>query len=289
MTYSKKDFMTEEEFSLLRDLVHDEFGIMLKGDRRLTLHTRVSHRLEILDIATYRNYYDYIVSDASRDELFVLASHITNNETYFFREKAQLDLFSDLLKDIKRQRQDKNEHMVRVLSVASSSGEEAYSLNITLQENGLFLWDWDVKIIGMDLDRNAIKKAREASYTKNSFRVMNGDEDVVNKYFTVEGDRYVLRRSLTKNVEFRHGNIIDGASFEGLESLDAIFCRNVLIYMSDEAIEKVARNFYNVLSDTGYLFIGAAESLIQKTNLFVPEYKSGVIVYRKNTRTISLS
>jgi chemotaxis protein methyltransferase CheR len=289
MTYSKNDFMTGDEFVLLRDLVHDRFGIILKGDRRLTLHTRISHRLGILGIATYQDYYNYAVSDTSGEELCVLASHITNNETYFFREKAQLDLFSEILKDIKRKRQARNENAVRILSLASSSGEEAYSLNIIVQENGLFAWDWDVKIIGMDLNRNAIAKAREASYTKSSFRSLNGDAAMVGKYFTVEGDRYILRRSLTKNVEFIHGNIIDSGSFEGLGPVDVIFCRNVLIYMSDEAIEKVARNFFHVLSDGGYLFIGASESLIQKTNLFVPEYNRGVIVYRKNVRGISLS
>jgi chemotaxis protein methyltransferase CheR len=289
MTYSKNDLMTGEEFALLRDLVHDKFGIIMRGDRRLTLHARISHRLKILGISTYRDYYNYAVSDTSGEELCILASHITNNETYFFREKAQLDLFSGILKDIKRKRQDRNENTLRILSLASSSGEEAYSLNIIVQENGLFAWDWDVKITGMDLNRNAIAKAREASYTKNSFRSLNGDAAMVGKYFTVEGDRYILRRSLTKNVEFMHGNIIDGGSFAGLGPVDAIFCRNVLIYMSDEAIEKVARNFFHVLSDEGYLFIGASESLIQKTSLFVPEYNSGVIVYRKNVRGISLS
>jgi chemotaxis protein methyltransferase CheR len=287
VAYAKKDIMTEEEFSLLRDLVHNEFGILLKGDRRLTIHTRVAHRLKILDISTYRQYHDYVVSDASREELFILASHITNNETYFFREKAQLDLFSELLPEIKRQRQNENQNILRVLSLASSSGEEAYSLNIVVQESGLFAWEWDVKIVGMDLDRNAIEKARAASYTRNSFRALNGDADIVKKYFAVEGEQHILRRSLTKNVEFRHGNMMNRGSFEGLEPIDAIFCRNALIYMSDEAIEKAARNFYDVLSDTGYLFIGAAESLIQKTDLFFPEYKSGVIVYRKNTRNIS--
>jgi chemotaxis protein methyltransferase CheR len=289
MTYPKNDFMTGEEFALLRDLVHDKFGILLRGDRRLTLHARISHRLKILGIATYRDYYNYAVSDDSGEELCILASHVTNNETYFFREKAQLDLFSEILKDIKRQRQARNENVLRVLSLASSSGEEAYSLNIIVQENGLFAWDWDVKITGMDLSRSAIVKAREASYTKSSFRSLNGDAAMVGKYFTVEGDRYILRRSLTKNVEFINGNIIDGGAFEGLGPVDTIFCRNALIYMSDEAIEKVARNFFHVLSDEGYLFIGASESLIQKTNLFVPEYNGGVIVYRKNVRDISLS
>jgi chemotaxis protein methyltransferase CheR len=280
--FSKNAFMTEEEFALLSGLVRREFGIMLKGDKRLTLHTRVSHRLSVLGLENYSDYYRYVVSDPTRDELFQLASHITNNETYFFREKAQLDVFSGLLQEIKRGRQKRGQNMLRVLSLACSSGEEAYSLNILIQENGLFAWDWDIRITGMDIDRIALEKAKAACYTKNSFRLLNGDRGLVDKYFTVEGDNHTLRRSLTRNVEFVHGNVLDEASFAGVEQADAIFCRNVLIYMSDEAIEKMVRNFFRILSDTGYLFIGSSESLIQKTNLFVPEYLGGVIVYRKN-------
>lgn len=278
----KKTVMSEDEFNLLRDLIHNEFGILLKGDRRLTLHTKISHRLSILGLQTYRQYYDYIMCDSTKEELYIFVSHITNNETYFFRENAQLEVFSELLQDIKREKQQRNENKLRIVSLASSSGEEAYTLNILIQESGLFVWDWDTKIIGIDVDRNAIEKAKEACYTSNSFRSINGNAAYVNKYFNVEEGRYVLRRSLTKNVEFKLGNILERNTFEGIGPIDVIFCRNVLIYMSDGAIIKLAGNFYDCLSDTGYLFIGSSESLIQKTNLFVPEYKNGIIVYRKN-------
>jgi chemotaxis protein methyltransferase CheR len=237
----------------------------------LTLHTRVSHRLSVLGLQTYGEYYDFIQADSSREELYELASHITNNETYFFREKSQLDLFSNLLKEIKTERQKRNEQKLMVLSVASSSGEEAYSLNIIVQESGHFVWNWDIRITGIDINRLALEKAREASYTKNSFRGLNGDSHLVGKYFSAEGERYALRRSLTKNVDFRHGNILDEGSYEGLEPMDVIFCRNVLIYMSDEAIGRLARNFYRDLSKKGYLFIGSSESLIQKKNICVQE------------------
>ncbi len=283
----KKDFMTEQEFSLLRDLINKEFGILIKGDKRLTLHTKVSHRLKILGLKSYRDYYDFIISDTSREELFALASHITNNETYFFREKTQLDVFSELLKKIKKEKQKKNQTILRILSLACSSGEEVYTLNILVQESGLFVWDWNVKITGIDIDKNAIKKARAACYTKNSFR-LNGnadsDMDFINKYFVPDGGHYTLKKTITRNVEFRHGNLLDSDSFIDINDIDVIFCRNVLIYMSDDAISKITRNLYTRLLDSGYLFIGSSESLIQKTDLFVPEYNNGIIVYRKNVK-----
>jgi chemotaxis protein methyltransferase CheR len=284
MIMGKNDVMCEEEFRLLRDLIVNEFGILLKGDKRLTLHTKVSHRLSILGIGSYREYYEYLLSDHSKEELYIFVSHLTNNETYFFREKNQLSVFSELLPEIKRSKQKSHENTLRIASLASSSGEEAYSVNILVQESGLFVWDWDVKIIGMDIDRNSIRKAREACYTANSFRAMNGHAEYVSRYFIPDKDRYLLKKSLTRNVEFKVGNILDMNSFQDMGKLDVIFCRNVLIYMSDEAILKLARNFYSSLSDTGYLLIGSSESLIQKTNLFSPEFKNGIIVYKKNLK-----
>ncbi|MDA8079850.1 MAG: protein-glutamate O-methyltransferase CheR [Nitrospiraceae bacterium] len=278
----KKTIMSAEEFSSLRDLIEREFGILLRGDRRLTLHTKVSHRLSILGLSTYKEYYDFIVADPTREELFILASHITNNETYFFRERPQLDALAEILQDIKREKQG-GEQRLRILSLASSSGEEAYSLNILIHESGLFAWNWDVEIIGIDIDRTAVSKAHAATYTANSFRSLNGDMSRIQRYFTVEDGRYELKRAYAKNVEFRHANILDSGLYAGLAPVDVIFCRNVLIYMSDPATERLVSNFSSALTETGYLFIGSAESLIQKTNLFTPEYREKVIVYRKNS------
>jgi chemotaxis protein methyltransferase CheR len=281
---SNREVMSEEDFCLLRELVRREFGILLKGDKRLTLHARISHRLEILGLGTYRDYYDYLLSGSSKEELYTFASHITNNETYFYRERTQLDVFSDLLREIKKEKQKRGQNRLSILSVASSSGEEAYTVNIIVQGSGLFVWDWDVSITGIDINRNAIRKAEEASYSQNSFRPLNGNEEILKKHFVRDDGRYLLKKFLKKNVEFRHGNILDAGAFSGLMPADVIFCRNVLIYMSDEAIKKIVENFYECLDDRGYLFVGSSESLIQRTNLFLPEYVNGVIVYRKNTR-----
>lgn len=282
MGLTKNECMSEEEYGLLRDLIRDEFGIVLKGDKRLTLHTKISCRLGILGIRSYREYYERILADESGDELYRLASHVTNNETYFFREKSQLDVFAELLDDIKRQKQRMGRRDLRVLSVPSSTGEEAYSLNIIIQESGLYAWDWEVQVIGMDIDRAALKEAERASFGKHSFRSPEDDALRTARHFTREADRYLLRPALRKGVSFRHGNLLRSESFEGIGPCDVIFCRNVLIYMSDEAIGRIVRNLHDTLSDTGYLFIGSSESLIQKTGLFWPQHKNGIIVYRKD-------
>ncbi len=277
----ERDFMSETEYQRLAGLIQSEFGILLKGDKRLTLHARISHRLAVLDLGSYKEYCEYIAADQTGEELYTLASHITNNETYFFREKKQFDMLAELLPDIKREKGRSNENHLRILSLASSTGEEVYSLNITLQETGLFFWGWDVSLTGIDIDRTALRMAQSATYSDNSLRGVNGNEKIIQKYFKGSEGRYVLKRVVASNVMFRHGNLLDPEAYAGLENTDIIFCRNVLIYMSDEAVEKIIVNIYNCLSDTGYLFIGISESLIQRTNLFIPEYRNGVVVYRK--------
>jgi chemotaxis protein methyltransferase CheR len=137
-------------------------------------------------------------------------------------------------------------------------------------------------MVGMDVSRTAIEKARKAVYSKNSFRMLNGNEDFVRKYFDRVDERFILKKPYQANVEFVQGNVLRPESLYGMNGIDVIFCRNILIYMDDSAIGRVVANFYDHLSDEGYLFVGLSESLLNKTELFVPEYRDGIIVYRKN-------
>lgn len=287
--HRKNSFISDEEYQLFQKLILNSCGIVLKENKKLTFHAKISHRLGILGIKSYREYYDYIANDSTKKELFVLASHITNKETYFFREKPQLDAFSALLPDIKKEKINSDKRTLKIASVACSSGEEAYTLNIIIQECGLFMVNWDIQITGIDIDNCAIATARQAHYTKNSFRGLHGDpgntlKDFIGKHFYLRGNSYILKKPYTKNVEFRLGNIIDEATYSGLKEVDVIFCRNVMIYMSDSAISRLMAIFYDILSASGHLFIGTSESLLQKTDLFIPEYLTGVIAYRKNVK-----
>jgi chemotaxis protein methyltransferase CheR len=273
--------MGDEEYALFKKLLDREFGIVLRGDRRLTLHAKLSHRLAALGIASYRDYYDVVASGSSREELFHFISHITNNETYFMRETERLTLFTSLLNEVKRNRQKKNQNKVTIFSAGCSTGEEVYTLNIMLMESGLFAWGWDVRIIGVDVNTRALKRARSAAYTKNSFRALNGNEEFSQKYFDKKDGLYVLKTPYRSHVEFRRGNILDPRSLDGVDDIDILFCRNVFIYMSDDAMRRIAENFYHHIADEGYLFIGSSESLLNKTELFIPEYREGSIIYRK--------
>lgn len=278
----KDQVMTEGQFHLIKELVLKEFGFVLKGDKRLTLHTRLSHRLKILGLASYTEYYNYIVNDRTNAEIYNLMAHITNNETYFMREQSQLNVFTSLLPEVKRVHQKQGEQKINILSAGCSSGEEVYTLNILLMESGLFVWGWETKITGMDISKTALKRAESCNFTKNSFRMLNGCDEFTKKYFDSDNESFALKLAYRRNTDFRLANIVSPDSFVGLKELDFIFCRNILIYMDDPAIEKIARNFYNSLADHGYLILGSSESMLQKTELFIPESEGGIIIYRKN-------
>jgi len=284
-------FISEEEFGRLAGFIHKEFGIVLKGDRKLSLHTRLSHRLGLLGLATYSDYLDMLENPRGlcpRSDQFAagetnaLAAEITNNETFFQREKSQFEALAFFLNDIKRRKVAKGEDSISIISAGCSTGEEIYSLSILLWDSALFAWNWETRLTGIDVDKGALKKAKSALYSNNSFRLLNGEHDgFLEKYFHQEDEGFRLKRAYKSPVRFRHGNLMDPGAFEGLAGASAIFCRNVFIYMSDLAIAKIAANFHSCLEDEGYLFVGSTETLIQKTDLFVPECREGIVVYRK--------
>jgi chemotaxis protein methyltransferase CheR len=209
-----------------------------------------------------------------------MVSHLTNNETYFFREVAQLEVFSNhVLASLKERRAKTGASVLRLLSVGCSTGEEALTLGMILFDSGQFFWGWDVGVTGMDVDEAALEKASRGVYHQNSLRAVT--PALLGRHF-VAGEKGVrVKDSIRKLVSFRPGNLLDPASYEGLVPLDALFCRNVLIYFSDEAIQKAVRLFHEVLAPGGYLFLGHAESLARVTSAFTPIRFQGAIVYQK--------
>jgi chemotaxis protein methyltransferase CheR len=125
----------------------------------------------------------------------------------------------------------------------------------------------------------ALEKARRAVYFHNSFRAMS--PALRDRHLTAEGSGAQVKEPIRKMVQFRHGNLLEAASFEGLPPLDVIFCRNVLIYFSDTAIRRVIEHFHEALLPGGYLLLGHAESLSRISDLLTPVRFPGAMIYRK--------
>ena len=274
--------LSEEEFRLLRDLIHDRFGLYFDASQRGSLRSRLAGRLGSLDLLSFEDYYHYLRFGPQRtEELQRMVTHLTNNETYFYREMPQLQVFADtVLRSIRDAKSPGPDRTLRVLSAGCSTGEEAYTLAMIVYESGQFFWSWDVRVIGMDVDQVALEKARRAVYHHNSFRSIS---PVVKErhFLAAPGGAVQVKEPIRRLVSFRAGNIVDPASYAGLDPLDVIFCRNVLIYFSDAMILKVVRVFHEALVPGGHLFLGHAESLSRITDLFTPVRFQGAMVYRK--------
>jgi chemotaxis protein methyltransferase CheR len=274
--------LSEEEFRLLRDLIHERFGLYFDDNQRSSLRSRLTGRLATLDLHSFEDYYHYLRFGPERtEELQRMVTHLTNNETYFYREMPQLQVFAEIVvRSIKDAKTPGPDRSLRVLSAGCSTGEEAYTLAMIVYDSGQFFWSWDVQVIGMDVDTVALDKARRAVYHHNSFRSLS--PAVKERHFVpAAGGAAQVKEPIRRLVAFRAGNIVEPASYAGLPPLDVIFCRNVLIYFSDAMILRVVRLFHDALVPGGYLFLGHAESLSRITDLFTPIRFQGAMVYRK--------
>ena len=273
--------LTEEEFRLLRDLIHEKFGLFFDDNQRASLRARLQGRLKSRGLRSFEEYFHHLRFGPDRaDELTSMVSHLTNNETYFYREGPQLEVFAEhILRQLKERKTRTGERTLRLLSAGCSTGEEAYTLAMIVFDSGQFFWNWDVEVVGLDVDTTALEKARRGVYQHNSFRSLA--PAVKARHFVAAGpNAFQVKEPIRRMVSWRRGNLVEPASFEGLAPLDAIFCRNVLIYFSDAMILRVVRIFRNVLAPGGYLCLGHAESLSRITDLFLPVRFQGAMGYQ---------
>jgi chemotaxis protein methyltransferase CheR len=273
--------LSEEEFRLLRDFIHERFGLYFDESQRASLRARLAPRLALLGLVSFEDYYRHLRFAPDRaEEVLRMVSHLTNNETYFFREQPQLAVFSGLALDaIKARNARTGEKRLHVLSAGCSTGEEPLTLGMILFDSGRFFWGWDVRVTGLDVDGTALETARRGLYHQNSLRAV--PTPVLERHFVRDGAGVRVKEASRRSVSFRAGNILDPASYAGLTPLDAVFCRNVLIYFSDAAVQRAVSLFQEVLAPGGYLFLGHAESLGRVSSAFAAIRFQGAIVYQK--------
>jgi chemotaxis protein methyltransferase CheR len=266
------------DWKLLSQFIEERFGLLFDGSRRDILDSRLRLRMRELGLASLHDYYLYLRSHPERDaELGRLASLITNNESYFFRETGQFDiLVRHVLPPLKAELRHRP---FKVLCAGCSSGEEAYSLVIALQNAGLesagITWEIDAH----DVDAEQIAAGREALYDPSSLRTC--DEASRRRYFTPDGVRYRLKNRHRQGVRFFETNLVAPRWGLGRGVFDVVLCRNMLIYFTPAAFTGVINLFGQVLRPGGYLMLGHSESLLDRNTPFAPVLLDGGVVYRK--------
>jgi chemotaxis protein methyltransferase CheR len=268
----------QAELKLLTDLIEERFGLTFQGIRLEILESKLRPRLRELHLTSVRDYYQYLRFHPERErEVARLPAMVTNNETYFFRETHHFDLLVSHV--IPEQRAALRGRPFRVLSAGCSSGEEPYSLSIALHDAGLALGGITWEIDACDLNPERIARAQEALYAESSLRAC--DADARRKYFVSEAGGFRLREKYRKGVRCFQANLMAPNGALGWSVYDAILCRNLLIYVSDEAFGSLIGLFARSLLPGGYLFLGHSESLLDRKTAFGPARLGGAVVYRK--------
>jgi len=243
---------SDKTFTRYQDLIKLHTGIYLPPHKKTLLHSRLSKRLFVSAIASYDEYFDWLVSSAGESELQVALELVTTNETYFFREPAHFDFIKELL-----DKQPKSGERFSAWSAASSSGEEAYSLAMVLQAYCFKPWE----LLASDINSSVISEAKKGIYINQ--RTSKIPPEFLNKYCRKGVGKFqgYLRivPELRNKVKFDTLNLM--STLQDLGKFDLILIRNVMIYFDDETREAILRKLSKHLKPSGWLFVSHSESL----------------------------
>lgn len=247
--------LSDQDFDKLRQLIHKKAGISMSDAKRSLVAGRLRKRLVALDLNGYNEYLNFLKKDeqANTGEIQHFIDLLTTNETWFFREERHFEFLKQQLKN-RPIAQGTN-----LWSAASSSGEEAYSIAMTLAETMSLSSPW--QIFGTDISSEILLKARKGIYMKDKIK---GLSSPLKKKYMLNGvrayeDYLAVVPELKKKVQFKAFNLLN-SPLPGTK-FDFIFCRNVLIYFNQEDKQKVIHRLASCLKMGGYFFPGHSESL----------------------------
>jgi chemotaxis protein methyltransferase CheR len=272
------------EVTRFAELIEERLGLQYaSGSSLIELETILQARMRALQCHSFDIYVERLESAASmHEELRELAAKLTIGETYFFRSPEQLNVFSQLA--LPRLTQTDPARHIRILSAGCSSGEEPYTIAMTLLELGRRA-PAAVSILALDINPEALTIARRGRYSAWAMRATPPDR--VEKYFRRDGSQFVLEERVKAKVRFEERNIAhDDPQFWQPRRFDVVFCRNVIMYLSARVLGEVIARFARALTPDGFLFLSHAEPLRGISPAFHVEHAEGAFFYvlRKSVR-----
>ncbi len=264
------NFLTTTYFEDLRKIIYQETGIVFEDKKRYFLENKIAEHMRELSISSLKDYL--LQLRLNKKVLRDLITKVTVNETYFYRDFYQLEAFAELLQKVSDSRK------LRIISIPCSTGEEPYTLAIVCRE--ILNSVENISIYGVDIDYKALEKAREGIYSDRS--VSKLPHEYKRRYFKNKGkDKWMISDEIKEMVRFFEGSILDLKFLKSLGIFFFIFCKNLLIYFDLNSRRRAVNNLYEILEDTGYLFLGPSESLSRISSLFRPVKVKEAIVYQK--------
>jgi chemotaxis protein methyltransferase CheR len=270
--------ISNEESRLLQEVVEEYCGLSYGIGSPFFLQRRLGPRLAALGLATFQDYYHYLRYDpAGARELEDAIERLTTHETYLFREQYQLDAFvGEILPELANRLG--GSRRLTVWSAGCSTGEEVYTIAMLLREAPR-LRGWSLRVVGSDISRKVVARARRGCYGPSSFRTTSAQYQKA--YFRdVEGG-FEIREDLRAMCSFGQLNLLATDRYHVLGACDVIFCRNVLMYLAPAARARIVEAFYDTLNPGGYLLLGHSESLLNVSTRFDLVHLSNDLVYRR--------
>jgi chemotaxis protein methyltransferase CheR len=272
--------LLEEEFRMWAEWLAEELGHRWAPDRREILRTRLEPRRAALGLESFDALLFHLRFHPEREaERERLVPHLTNNESYFCRERGSLDVIRDEIFPELAERVGAA-GTARLLSAACATGEEAYTLSILAREAGRFTAPGALRVTGVDVDPAALERARAGIYTTHAFR---GTEPAWRaRFFDARDDgTWEVRSAVRAPVHFQDANLVQDGWWRALPPQHLVLCRNVMIYFDEDAVLRAARGLWEALAPGGYLFLGHAESLRHVPVPFELHRRPGALFYRR--------
>jgi len=274
--------LPEGTTALIQSLINERTGMFFDNGKSDLLIDKLSPLVIERGFGSFLDYYYLLKYDPSAHaEWLNVMNTLSVQETYFWREMDQVHA---LVKTLVPQWQARSGNStLRIWSAACATGEEPLTIAMALNEAGWFERA-SIEIVASDASSKAIDRARKGVYRERAFR--NLPAHLRDRYFERDGSDWRVRSDIHSRIRWEIANLMDEDQISRLAAADFIFCRNVFIYFSESAISRVVRSFSRYIRPPGYLFVGAAESLIRMTTDFNLTEIDDAFVYVKRERTI---
>jgi chemotaxis protein methyltransferase CheR len=267
--------LTDKDFTLFSRLIYEQSGIHFSEMNRSILDTRLQERLKVTRQREVNGYYDFIMKNP--EEMKMLLDSVTTNLTRFFRNSGQFDTLEHfVIPDLVAHKTKLRLPNLRVWSAGCATGEEPYSIAFVLKEK--LPKNFVIEIIASDLSLKSIMTAQEGYYPES--KIEGVPPHYLAKYFEKKQNGYQVTEEIKSIVKFDYHNLKYDS---GLQNIDILFCRNVIIYFDEAAQKAVIQRFWKIMGAHSYLFLGHSESLFGMNTPFEFVKTDWSIIYRKFT------
>ncbi len=277
------DILPEYITKKIKEIIKEESGIIINDDREIDFEIVIRGRI----INNKVNPADYIDLLKSNDnEIITVASFFTIQESSFYRNKNHFDrLRNHIFPAIRFEKEKQNNRNIRILSAGCATGEEPYTIAMIFNDLFTGSSQWNIEIIATDINKKALEFAKEGVYSE--YKLRNIEDYYKSRYYDIiKKDKittYKVKEDIKKYIKFKQCNLIkEPFVLNDLNNVDIIFCENVIIYFCQESVQRLINNFYNILGENGYLFLGYSETLNMIKHNFNLSWWNDSFAYQKN-------